>query len=96
VPLSPHMPPLEQTCGCSPLHCFAFAAHAMQLPPLQTLAQAAPMSCQAPLASHFWGWSPLHLSMPGAQTPVHPPDAQTNAQAVPMSCQVPVASHVCG
>jgi hypothetical protein len=53
------------------LHCFAAAVQAAQLPPLQTLAHAAPMSCHAPVASHFWGCSPLHFSAPGVQTPAH-------------------------
>lgn len=73
--------------------------HAAQVPALQTFAQAAPVFCQTPFASHVWGCRFMQPFMLGVQVPVQVPVAltQTNGQAVPVSTQVlPVASHVWG
>ena len=55
-PESFHDPVLSQICGCRPLHFFASGLQTpLQLPPLHTLGQAAPLSFQLPVASQVWG-----------------------------------------
>ena len=78
---------------------FATATQApVAIEQLLQVPQAAPLFCQAPLASHCWGWLLLQVFPPGVQTPVQVPlaAAQTYGHGTPLFCQVPVASQVCG
>ena len=70
-------------------------AHA-PLGPLQTKGQEVPLFTHCAPLLQVCGWSPLHFTAFGVQTPVQAPVLQRKGQAVPMFCQVPVASQVCG
>jgi hypothetical protein len=78
-------------------------SEAVQVPATQAPAEqvahpehAVPVFCQAPLPSQVWGWSPLHFTAAGAQTPPQAPELHTKGHAVPLFTHVPVASQVCG
>jgi len=68
----------------------------VQLPPLQTYGQTAPLSCQCPVELQSCGWRPLQRLEPGVQSPQIPAPKHTPPEhAVPL-CHWPVASQVCG
>ena len=78
-------------------------SEAVQVPATQAPAEqvahpehAVPLLCQAPLVSHFWGWSPLHFSASGLQIPPQAPALHRKGHSVPLFTHVPVASQVCG
>jgi hypothetical protein len=78
-------------------------SEAVQVPAAQAPAEqvahpehAVPLLCQAPLESHFWGWSPLHFSASGLQIPMQAPVLHRKGHSVPLFTHVPVASQVCG
>ena len=78
VPVFCQAPFASQVCGWSPLHCLVVGEQAVQVPPLQTLGQAAPMFCQAPAASQTCGCRFTHFFAVGVQLPEHAPLLQTN------------------
>jgi hypothetical protein len=55
APSSCHCPAPLHVCGCWPLHRLEVGAHAVHVPPLQTIGHTAPLSAHCPVASHFCG-----------------------------------------
>jgi hypothetical protein len=81
------------------MHRLAIGVHTPAHAPvvaLQTKGQAAPPFTHCALLLQVCGWSPLHFTAFGVQTPVQAPALQRKGQAAAIFCQVPVASQVCG
>jgi hypothetical protein len=71
---APHSPAELHVSMSLPEHFVAFGAQTpVQVPFVHTYGHAEPLSSQLPVASHVWGWRPLHCEEPLTHVPWQAP-----------------------